>query len=75
MVLDGSPKRRSTIGRTRLNRSAMASADHLRKLTDDYQLSGHVAWGYDRLTSDYASRIVRYLSDGELAEELAERAR
>lgn len=61
--------------RTRLNRSAMASADHLRKLTDDYQLSGHVAWGYDRLTSDYASRIVRYLSDGELAEELAERAR
>ena len=27
--------------RTRLNRSAMASADHLRKLTDDYQLSGH----------------------------------
>ena len=61
--------------RPRLNRSAMASADHLRKLTDDYQLSGHVAWGYDRLTSDYASRIVRYLSDGELAEELAERAR
>lgn len=61
--------------RTRLNRSAMASADHLRKLTDDYQLSGHVAWGYDRLTSDYASRIVRYLSDGELAEELAERTR
>lgn len=61
--------------RTRLNRSVMASADHLRKLTDDYQLSGHVAWGYDRLTSDYASRIVRYLSDGELAEELAERAR
>lgn len=61
--------------RTRLNRSVMASADHLRKLTDDYQLSGHVAYGYDRLTSDYASRIVRYLSDGELAEELAEQAR
>lgn len=61
--------------RTRLNRSVMASADHLRKLTDDYQLSGHVAYGYDRLTSDYASQIVRYLSDGELAEELAERAR
>ena len=61
--------------RTRRNRSAMASADHLRKLTDDYQLSGHVAYGYDRLASDYASRIVRYLSDGELAEELAEQAR
>ena len=60
--------------RTRLNRSVMTSADHLRKLTDDYQLSGHVAYGYDRLTSDYASRIVRYLSDGELAEELAEQA-
>ncbi len=29
----------------------MASADYLRKLTEDYQLSGHVAWGYDRLTS------------------------
>ena len=61
--------------RTRLNRSAMASADHLRKLTEDCQLSGHVAYGYDRLASDYASRIVRYLSDGELAEELAEQAR
>ena len=61
--------------RTRLNHSAMGSADYLRKLTDDYQLSGHVAYGYDRLRSDYASRIVRYLSDGELAEELAERAR
>lgn len=61
--------------RTRLNHSVMASADHLRKLTDDYQLSGHVAYGYDRLPSDYASRIVRYLSDGELAEELAEQAR
>ena len=61
--------------RTRMNRSVMGSADHLRKLTDDYQLSGHVAWGYDRLTSDYASRIVRYLSDGELTEELAEQAR
>lgn len=61
--------------RTRMNRSAMGSADYLRKLTDDYQLSGHVAYGYDRLTSDYASRIVRYLSDGELTEELAERAR
>lgn len=61
--------------RTRMNRSVMASADHLRKLTDDYQLSGHVAFGYDRLTSDYASRIVRYLADGELAEELAEQAR
>lgn len=61
--------------RTRLNHSVMASADYLRKLTEDYQLSGHVAWGYDRLTSDYASRIVRYLSDGELAEELAEQAR
>ena len=60
--------------RTRLNRSVMTSADHLRKLTDDYQLSGHVAYGYDRLTSDCASRIVRYLSDGELAEELAEQA-
>ncbi len=61
--------------RTRLNRSVMASADYLRKLTEDYQLSGHVAWGYDRLTSDYASRIVRYLANGELAEELAEQAR
>ena len=61
--------------RTRMNRSMMASADHLRKLTDDYQLSGHIAYGYDRLTSDYASRIIRYLSDRELAEELAERAR
>lgn len=61
--------------RTRLNHSVMASADYLRKLTEDYQLSGHVAWGYDRLTSDYASRIVRYLSDGEVAEELAEQAR
>lgn len=61
--------------RTRLNHSVMASADYLRKLTEDYQLSGHVAWGYDRLTSDYASRIVRYLSDGELTEELAEQAR
>lgn len=61
--------------RTRMNRSAMGSADYLRKLTDDYQLSGHVAYGYDRLSSDYASRIVRYLSDGELTEELAERAR
>ena len=60
--------------RTRLNRSVMTSADHLRKLTDDYQLSGHVAYGYDRLTSDCASRIVRHLSDGELAEELAEQA-
>lgn len=61
--------------RTRLNHSVMASADYLRKLTEDYQLSGHVAWGYDRLTSDYASRIVRYLANGELAEELAEQAR
>ena len=60
--------------RTRLNHSVMASADYLRKLTEDYQLSGHVAWGYDRLTSDYASRIVRYLANGELAEELAEQA-
>lgn len=61
--------------RTRRNRSATGSADYLRKLSDDYQLSGHVAYGYDRLRSDYASRIVRYLSDGELVEELAERAR
>lgn len=61
--------------RTRLNHSVMASADYLRKLTEDYQLSGHIACGYDRLTSDYASRIVRYLSDGELTEELAEQAR
>ena len=61
--------------RTRLNHSVMASADFLRKLTEDYQLSGHIACGYDRLTSDYASRIVRYLSDGELTEELAEQAR
>lgn len=61
--------------RTRMNRSAMGSADYLRKLTDDYQLSGHVAYGYDRLASDYASRIVRYLADGELVEERAEQTR
>lgn len=60
--------------RTRFNRSVMASADHLWKLTDDYQLSGHVGYGYDRLTSDWAARTLRYLTDGTLEELATEQA-
>lgn len=60
--------------RTRFNRSVMASADHLWKLTDDYQLSGHVGCGYDRLTSDWAARTLRYLTDGRLEELATEQA-
>ena len=60
--------------RTRFNRSVMASADHLWKLTDNYQLSGHVGCGYDRLTSDWAARTLRYLTDGRLEELATEQA-
>ena len=40
--------------RTRFNRSHMASLNNLRKLSEDYQLSSSLTWGYDRLASDRA---------------------
>ena len=61
--------------RTRFNRSHLASADNLWKLSDDYQLSSHVAYGYDRTTSRYTARTVRYLADGERVESVDENSR
>ena len=50
--------------RTRFNRSHMASLNNLRKLSEDYQLSSSLTWGYDRLASDRAARQSWYLADG-----------
>ena len=41
--------------RTRFNRSHMAGLNNLRKLSEDYQLSSSLTWGYDRLASDRAA--------------------
>ena len=50
--------------RTRFNRSHMAGLNNLRKLSEDYQLSSSLTWGYDRLASDRAARQSWYLADG-----------
>ena len=50
--------------RTRFNRSHMASLNNLHKLSEDYQLSSSLTWGYDRLASDRAARQSWYLADG-----------
>lgn len=61
--------------RTRFNRSHAASADNLWKLSDNYLLNSHIAFGYDRTTSESAARIIRYLPDSELEETRSERTR
>lgn len=50
--------------RTRFNRSHMAGLNNLRKLSEDYQLSSSLTWGYDRLASDRAAQQSWYLTDG-----------
>lgn len=50
--------------RTRFNRTHLATANNLWKLSDDYQLSSAVSYGYDRTTSDFAARKSWFLPDG-----------
>lgn len=50
--------------RTRFNRTHLATANNLWKLSDYYQLSSAVSYGYDRTTSDFAARKSWFLPDG-----------
>lgn len=61
--------------RTRFNRSHLATADNLWKLSDDYQLSSAVSYAYDRTTSDFAARKSWFLPDGTQIDTEQEAAR